>query len=90
MNQLLGSGKYFLLTVIDPQGFVALSRYETEGDKHILHENPHWSQDVWAVLGEYNFTEYFKNDLRIPLGVPGCDHKIGKSKPPKNIFPDFG
>ncbi len=58
------------------QAFVALSRYEKEGYNQKMHKNPHWSQDVWAVSGEYNFTESFKNYLRIPLGVPRCDNKI--------------
>ncbi len=60
----------------NPQAFVALSRYEKEGSKETLHENPHWSQDVWAVCGEYNFTESLKNDLRTPLGVLRCDNEI--------------
>lgn len=60
----------------NPKAFVALSRYEKEGYNQILHDNPHWSQDVWAVSGEYPFTESFKNYLRIPLGVPRCDNKI--------------
>ncbi|MDT9199436.1 tetratricopeptide repeat protein [Limnospira sp. PMC 1042.18] len=60
----------------NPKAFVAISRYEQENINQILHENPHWSQDVWAIYGEYNFTESFKNNLKIPLGVPRCDNKI--------------
>ncbi len=60
----------------DPQAFVALSRYEKEASNQTLHKNPHWSQDVWAVSGEFNLTESLKNSLRISLGVPRCDNKI--------------
>ena len=60
----------------DPQAFVALSRYEKEASNQTLHKNPHWSQDVWAVYGEFNFTESFKSYLRFSLGVPRCDNKI--------------
>jgi len=63
----------------NPHGFVALTRYEKEGTNQRLHENPHWSQDVWAVFGEHNFTKSFKNYLKIPLGVPRCDNKIAYS-----------
>ncbi|NJL20895.1 MAG: tetratricopeptide repeat protein [Leptolyngbyaceae cyanobacterium SM1_3_5] len=60
----------------DPTGFVSLSRYEKEGSKQTLHSNPHWSQDVWAISGKYEFSESFKQSLIIPLGTPRCDNKI--------------
>ena len=60
----------------DPQGFVALSRYEKEEENYTLHKTPHWSQDVWAVSGDFKFTKSFKNSLRVSLGVPRCDNKI--------------
>ncbi|NEQ35830.1 MAG: tetratricopeptide repeat protein [Okeania sp. SIO3I5] len=60
----------------DPQGFVALSRYEKEAENQTLHKTPHWSQDVWAVSGNFKFTTSFKNSLRVSLGVPRCDNKI--------------
>ena len=60
----------------DLHAFVALSRYEKEGDSQTLHKNPHWSQDVWAVHGDYAFSERLKTSLDIPLGIPRCDNKI--------------
>jgi hypothetical protein len=60
----------------DPNAFVTISRYEQEGLEQILHEKPHWSQDVWAILGNYQLTDSLKKTLKIPLGVPRCDNKI--------------
>ncbi|MDY6938069.1 MAG: tetratricopeptide repeat protein [Cyanobacteriota bacterium] len=58
------------------QAFMALSRYEKEGTNYTLHKNPHWSQDVWAISGKYQFTSSLKNSLKVSLGVPRCDNKI--------------
>lgn len=60
----------------NPNGLVALSRREQKGSEQILHENPHQSQDVWAVCGDYKFTESLKKSLSVPLGLPRCDAKI--------------
>ena len=60
----------------DTQAFVALSRYEKKAENQTLHKSPHWSQDVWAISGDFKFTESFKNSLKISLGVPRCDNKI--------------
>ncbi len=62
--------------IADPKAFIALTRYEKEGLNQILHKNSHWSQDVWAVSGEHDFSESFKKYLGISLGVPRCDNKI--------------
>ena len=58
------------------QAFVALSRYDKEGDRQKLHQNPHWSQDVWVISSQYQFTESLKKSLNFSLGVPRCDNKI--------------
>ncbi|MFM6398089.1 tetratricopeptide repeat protein, partial [Planktothrix sp.] len=60
----------------NPNGFVALSRHEQQGSEQTLHKNPHQSQDVWAVCGDYKFTESLKKSLSVPLGLPRCDNKI--------------
>ena len=60
----------------ETQAFVALSRYEKEAENQTLHKSPYWSQDVWAISGDFKFTESFKNSLKISLGVPRCDNKI--------------
>lgn len=69
----------------DPKAFVCLSRYnKTNNNKYILHENPHWSQDVWAFYNIKSFKNYFKDYLKISLGVPRCDNKIA------SIFAEYG
>jgi tetratricopeptide (TPR) repeat protein len=60
----------------NPNGLVAISRHEQQGSEQTLHENPHQSQDVWAVCGDYKFTESLKKSLSVPLGLPRCDAKI--------------
>jgi hypothetical protein len=60
----------------NPKAFVTISRYEEEGSEQTLHKNPHWSQDVWAILGNYKLKDALKQSLKIPLGVPRCDNKI--------------
>lgn len=60
----------------DPSGFVALSRYEREGNKLSLHPNPHWSQDVWAFRPSASRNPARDACLDFPLGVPRCDNKV--------------
>nr|WP_281250316.1 tetratricopeptide repeat protein [Planktothrix tepida] len=60
----------------NPNAFIALSRHEQKGSEQTLHKNPHQSQDVWAVCGDYKFTESLKKSLSVPLGLPRCDNKI--------------
>ncbi len=56
--------------------FVALTRYEIEGDSSQKHPAPHWSQDVWAVSADQDFDALLLKRLDIPLGVPRCDNKV--------------
>lgn len=56
--------------------FVALSRYEKEGDQLTPHPRPRWSQDVWAVNGASDITPALIKAADFPLGVPRCDNKI--------------
>lgn len=60
----------------DPTGFVALSRYELEGEKVYLHPNPHWSQDTWAYSPAHASNPDRDRCLNFPLGVPRCDNKV--------------
>ena len=59
-----------------PRAFVALSRYEVNGEAISLHKNPHWSQDAWAIDGRVPLSQSLCQKLEIPLGVPRCDNKI--------------
>lgn len=61
---------------INPMAFVALSRYDRKGLNTILHPNPQWSQDVWAISSQFSFSDSFRRRLSIPLGIPRCDNKI--------------
>ncbi|WP_300540858.1 exostosin family protein [Maricaulis sp.] len=60
----------------DPTGFVALSRYELQGNETRLHPNPHWSQDTWAYLPAKASNPDRDRCLNFPLGVPRCDNKV--------------
>lgn len=56
--------------------FLALSRFEKEGEIDYPHPNPRWSQDVWGLLGGQLISASLRKALDIPLGVPRCDNKI--------------
>lgn len=62
--------------IAEPDQFLALSRWELENDSIYLHKNPHWSQDVWAVHADADFSKEMLASLDFPLGVPRCDNKI--------------
>lgn len=56
--------------------FLSLSRWELIKGKHILHPNPHWSQDVWGVNCDNEYEPEMLQGLEFPMGVPRCDNKI--------------
>ena len=58
------------------QSFIALSRWELLGGEITMHPNPHWSQDVWAVRCDDEYTDEMLHQLAFPMGVPRCDNKI--------------
>lgn len=58
-----------------PDAFIALTRWEREGDEVYGHPNPHWSQDVWAIRSG-NGLDQLRNRLNFELGVPRCDNKV--------------
>jgi len=60
----------------DPQAFVALSRFDRQGDALVPHPNPHWSQDTWAFRPDAGDDRMHDAMLDVPLGVPRCDNKI--------------
>ena len=60
----------------EPSTFLALSRWEVEGETLTLHKNPKWSQDVWAIRGGTKFNANFLRQTNFPMGVPRCDNKI--------------
>lgn len=56
--------------------FVALSRYEHNGEALIQHRNAHWSQDTWAIRGGDSIPEPLRRAAEIPMGIPRCDNRI--------------
>ncbi len=58
------------------QSFLALSRWEVEGDDTYPHPNPHWSQDVWGMSCSSAIDGKIERLLNFPMGVPRCDNKI--------------
>ena len=59
-----------------PKSFVCLSRYEDLGSHKVLHSQPHWSQDVWAIKCESVSKISFLKELDFKTGEPRCDNKI--------------
>lgn len=56
--------------------FVCISRHEIVNKNHILHNNPYWSQDVWAIRQRDKKNINFLEHTNISVGVPRCDNKI--------------
>lgn len=57
--------------------FVALTRYNPEGEEFKLNEHPHWTQDMWAVVKPFEgFPTALVQEASFELGQPGCDNKI--------------
>jgi hypothetical protein len=57
--------------------FVALTRYNPEGNGYKLNEDPHWTQDCWAIVKTDNeFSSALIQEASFELGQPGCDNKI--------------
>ena len=57
--------------------FVALTRYNPDGDGFKLNEHPHWTQDMWAVVKPFEgFPTALVQEASFELGQPGCDNKI--------------
>lgn len=62
--------------LVGPEKFLALTRFEKEGEEYFPHPNPHWSQDVWGFYTANAMHPALFKSLDIPLGVPRCDNKI--------------
>lgn len=60
----------------DPRAFVALTRFDKQGENLVPHPNPHWSQDTWAFVPTAADDTMHDGTLDVPLGVPRCDNKI--------------
>lgn len=60
----------------DPEAFVALSRFDQQGEALVPHPNPHWSQDTWAFIPQAATPARLARRTDIPLGVPRCDNHI--------------
>ena len=57
--------------------FVALTRYNPNGQTLTLNPNPHWTQDAWGVVrGDQKFPSALIQETAFELGQPGCDNKI--------------
>ena len=60
----------------NPDAFVALSRFDQNGDVFTPHSDPHWSQDTWAFIPREDDDGMHDKQFDIPLGAPRCDNKI--------------
>ena len=57
--------------------FIALSRYNPDGGGFRLNEDPHWTQDAWAVVrSSEDIPSALLQEAAFELGQPGCDNKI--------------
>lgn len=56
--------------------FLCISRYEKQNQKYILHKNPKWSQDVWAIRQKDKKNINFLKDIDISTGICRCDNKF--------------
>jgi len=64
-------------SILQGQMFIALTRYNPDGNGFKLNNNPHWTQDVWGVAkGEEPFHKALLQETAFELGQPGCDNKI--------------
>lgn len=59
-----------------PETFMALTRYDKQGENCIPHPNPHWSQDAWALRSSSCMPETLYKALDVPLGIPRCDNRV--------------
>lgn len=57
--------------------FIALSRHNPTDNGLELNTNPHWTQDVWALVKpKEGFSASLLQETGFELGQPGCDNKI--------------
>jgi len=57
--------------------FIALSRYNPDGSGIRLNEDPHWTQDTWALVRPAEgIPSELIQEASFELGHPGCDNKI--------------
>lgn len=57
--------------------FMALTRYNPEEGRLRLNENPHWTQDTWALVKDHEpMPIALYQEANFELGQPGCDNKI--------------
>lgn len=64
-------------TILFQKKFIALTRYNPEGNSISLNSNPHWTQDTWIIVkGQENIPKELIQEASFELGQPGCDNKI--------------
>ena len=57
--------------------FIALSRHNPTANGLELNSNPHWTQDLWALVKpKEGFSASLLQESAFELGQPGCDNKI--------------
>ena len=57
--------------------FLALTRYNHVEGGLQLNENPHWTQDTWALVKDHqDMPSALYQEAAFELGQPGCDNKI--------------
>lgn len=63
--------------ISDDSTFMALSRYDPDGNDWKIRSNPHWTQDTWGYrVARSKINHNFLRSLSVPLGVPRCDNKV--------------
>jgi len=63
--------------ILDHKKFVAISRYNPENGQPVLNKDPHWTQDVWALVkAKESMPPALYQEAAFELGQPACDNKI--------------
>lgn len=72
-----GSLTHLSSAISDDNTFMALSRYDPDGQDWKIRSNPHWTQDTWGYrVSRSKMDQNFLRSLSVPLGVPRCDNKV--------------
>lgn len=68
-----------LATLSRPNDGLALTRrnWDPKRKQGVLNLQPQWTQDLWAIRSDAEISKSLIDNTAFPLGVPGCDNRIG-------------